>query len=128
VVALLRRLATVDEPGERAGAGELIRHVYDVALIGKSAPAAVASGARAVFREAARADAREFAARDPVFAQAPFAAMQVSLETLVNDRDGALRRAYEQFAADMVYGEVPSFEEASDLFDSVARKLLAKES
>lgn len=128
VVALLRRLATVGAPGERSGAGELIRHVYDVALIGKSTPTAVASGARAVLREAARVDAREFAARDPVFAQTPFAVMQRSLEYLVKDRDGVLRRAYEQFATDMVYGEVPSFEEASGLFASVARKLLAKES
>lgn len=56
-----------------------------------------------------------------MFAQAPFAVMQRSLESLLKDRDGELRRAYGQFSNDMVYGEVPSFEEASDLFASTVQ-------
>jgi hypothetical protein len=127
VVALLRRLAILDVTEERSGAGELIRHVYDVALIAKSKPDTLASGTRAVFRAAARADAREFAARDPVFAQTPFAAMQRSLEFLLEDRAGVLGSAYGQFAADMVYGEVPSFDEARELFASIAQRLLEEE-
>lgn len=127
VVALLRRLSMDDPAEERPGAGELIRHVYDVAMIERSNADAGDDGAHAVFRAAALGDAREFATRDPMFARDPFGAMERALASLHGNRDESLRTAYGRFAADMVYGEVPSFEEARELFTSVARRLLVEE-
>jgi len=126
VVAMLRRLAISDSADERSAPGELIRHVYDVAMICRGRPSAPGQETCEVFRAAAVADAEEFSGRDPLFAQDPFLAMRGALALLLDDRGGQLRAAYGRFATDLVYGEVPSFEEARLLFVSAAEKMINK--
>lgn len=126
VVALLRRLGSHSPADGRSTPGEFIRHIYDVAMSAqKPWKTGQAEESRKVFWEATQADAQEFGSRYPEFAADPARKMQHALSLLKTDPGGVMEKAYDRFAADMVFGEKPSYAEARKAFCEIAEDWLA---
>lgn len=125
VVAFLRRLAVSRSTDGRSSPSELIRHLYDVAMISRDSGEEVPwHEVQRIFRDIAQADSKEFRSRDPGFAENPATAMRQALAHLRADDRQVMEKAYERFSAEMVYGDKPSYAEARKAFDEVAARLM----
>jgi hypothetical protein len=117
VVALLHRLGSHSSAEGRSTLDELVKHIYDVAISAQNPwKTGQAEKLRKVFWEAAQSDAQEFGSRHPEFAADPAREMQRALSLVKTDPGGGMEKACDRFAADMVFGEKPSYAEARKAF------------
>ncbi len=108
--ARLRGVGRVFELGN-ARDEDIVRHVYDLGCIFSQLPHALTDrSAGRLAREVLLQDAEEFSAQDPGFEAAPIARALEALDNL--SRDSQARAWYRHFTMTMVYGAIPSFDDA----------------
>lgn len=124
IVAFLRRSLRGTRGKIEEMPFDLVRHLYDVVMIQRLHNIGQNRNLTVLFREVVQADAREFANQDAEFARDPMKALRKAWRHLQEDPEKVLEVGYQQFARDMVYGEVPAFAEARGVFGAVAKQLL----
>lgn len=122
VVGYLRRTAA-----DRAGCGRgdyddrLVRHLYDVhCILQKKGDLSDVVGP--LFAQTAERDRDTYGNQFPAFKDDPFGVLQDEREHLY---DSVTKDRYDQFCRTMIYGEIPSFQDAADTFHAFSGKLLA---
>ena len=124
IVAFLRRSLRGTRGRIEERSFDLVRHLYDVVMIQRHHNIGQNRNLTNLFREVVQADAREFANQDAEFARDPMKALRKAWRHLEEDPGKVLEVGYQQFARDLVYGEVPAFAEARGIFGAVAKQLL----
>ena len=121
MVGYLRRTAA-----DRAGCGRgdyddrLVRHIYDVhCILQKKGDLSNVVGP--LFAQTAERDRDTYGNQFPAFKDDPFGVLQDEREHIY---DGATKDRYDQFCRTMIYGEVPSFQDAADTFHAFSGRLL----
>ena len=108
--ARLRGIGRVFELGNTRDE-DIVRHLYDLGRIFEQFPQEMTDGkAGPLARQLLLQDAEEFGNQDPGFRDAPIERAREALGDLAVSAEA--RQWYERFTTEMVYGVVPSFEEA----------------
>jgi hypothetical protein len=121
VVGYLRRTAA-----DRAGCGRgsyddrLVRHLYDVHQI-LQARGDLSDVVGTLFADTLERDRETYGNQFPEFKEDPFAVLQDEIGHLF---DKVARDRYEQFCQSMIYGDIPSFDDAATRFERFSTALM----